>query len=169
LHFAPGHLDYDSHVHVPALFDVLEAGADKLNLAILHLVQGAHLQILEGARLFTAKLDAHVGPPHPLALEGAAVRHGDGHLGDLDLDPTHFDAALYQTPGFLSVVFTLDVVERHGDDVLVLCHAGRQDLGDNCISDNWEAIVKNASSGCILQVVHLAQSQGKGKATELVV
>ena len=169
LHLPSSHLDDDPQVHVSTLFDVLEAGADELDLAILHLIHGAHLQVFVGAGVLAAELDPHVGPAHPLSLEGAAVRDGDGHLGDLHLDAAHLDAALHQSPGLLGIRLPLNVVEGHGDSMFVDGNAGGQNLGDNGVSDDGEAVVKSANGGGVLQVVHLAQSQGKGKATELVV
>ncbi len=169
LHLPPGHLDDDPHVHVSPLFDVLEAGADDLDFAVLHLVHGSHTQVLEGAGVLAAELDPHVGSAHPLALERAAVGNGDGHLSDLHLDAAHLDAALHQSPGLLGIRLSLDVVEGHGDDVLVLGDAGRQYLGDDGIGDDWEAIVDGARSSGVLQIIHLTQSQGEGEDPELVV
>ena len=82
LHLAAGHLDHDAQVHGAAVGHLVEVGADDRHLAVLDLVEVDHAQVLEGTRVLAAELHAHVVLAHTLALEGRAVGHGHGHLGD---------------------------------------------------------------------------------------
>ena len=71
--------------------------------------------------------------------------------------------------GALHVVGAGDLVEGHGDDVLVGGDAGRQDLRDARVGDHREAVVDGAGGGGVLQVVDLAQGQHEGEHAVLVV
>ncbi len=127
------------------------------------------MQVLESAALFAAELDPHVGPAHHLALEGGAVGDGNRHVGDLDLDAAHLDGLLYHFGRFFGVVFGLDLVPGHRDDVFVAGDAGGQNLGDDGVGDGGKAVGDGSGSGGVFQIVHLAQRQDESKDAELVV
>ena len=169
LHLAPGHAHHDAHVHGRALGLVGKVGADHGDLAVVDGVEIGHVQVFKAVGLLAAELDAHVRLAHHLALEGRAVGHGHGHFGELELHAAHLDAFLHQLLGPLQVVRALDLIEGHGDHVLVASDAGRQDLGDDGVGDDGEAEVDGAGSGGVLQVVDLAQRQHEGEHPVLVV
>ena len=149
--------------------DLVEAGADHGDLAIFHLVELHHAQILEGPGVFAAELDAHVGLAHPLALEGRAVGHRNRDLGHPHLDAPHLDGLLHQLFGPLQVVLALDGIEGQRDHMLVGGDARGQDFGDQRIGDDGEAKVDGPRGGGVLEVVHLAQGQDEGEDPVLVV
>ena len=163
LHLAAGHLDQDAHVDRRPVRQVLEARPDHLDLAVLDLVHVDHAQVLEGPAVLAAELDAHVLLAHHFALERRAVGHRDRDFGHLDLDAARLDALLDQLLGALQVVLALDLVEGHGDDVLVGGDAGRQDLRDAGVGDDREAVVDGARGRRVLQVVDLAQGEHEGE------
>ena len=115
------------------------------------------------AAVLAAELDADVGLTDDFALERRAVGHRDRDFGQLDLDAAGLDALLHQLLGALQVIFALDLVERHRDDVLVRGDTGGQDLRDAGIGDDGEAVVDRTCRGRVLQIVHFAQRQHERK------
>ena len=134
------------------------SGPTTVDLAVGDLVHLLHVYELEGRGYVAAELDVHVLLADALALEGGAVGHRDGHLGDLDLEAAHLDRLLY------------DLIVRYvGDDVLVGADAGGQDLRDVGVGDGREAVVDGPGGGGVLLVVDLAQRQHEGEHAVLVV
>ncbi len=169
LHLAAGHLDDDAHIHGPLRRHIVEFRADDIYFAVDHFVQRRHVQILEAARILTAELDAHIRLAHHFAFESRAVRHRHRHFGQFDLHTAHLDALLHQAFGLLQIVLTVDLFERQADHVLVARHTRGQDLRDDGIRNYREAIVDRPGCRGILQIIHLAQRQHKGKHTLPVV
>ena len=87
----------------------------------------------------------------------------------LILTPRTSMAPLDKAAGSLGVGLALDVVEGHADDVLVAGDARGQDLRDDRIGDDREAIVDGPGGRRVLQIVHLAQGQHEGEHAILVV
>ncbi len=146
-----------------ALGQILEARTDHLDLAVLDLIHVDHAQVLERAAVLAAELNAHVLLANDLALERRAVGHRDRDFSQLDLDAAGLDALLHQFLRALQVILALDLVEGHGDDVLVRRHAGGQNLRDAGVRDDGEAVVDCAGCGRVLQVIDLTQRQHKRK------
>src|SRR3990172_3754696 len=120
LHLAPGDLDDDPQVHRALIRHVVEGGSDKLDLAVLDLVQVGHEQVLEGPAVLATELDPHVGLTHDLAFKGGAVRHGHGDFGDTHFHAAYLDAFLHQPLSPLQIIGALDFIEGHRHDVFVL-------------------------------------------------
>ena len=163
LHLPPGHIDDNAQIHRPLVRDVAEVRPYHLNFAVGHFIHVGHAQILEAAGIFAAELHAHVIFAHHFPLKGGAIRHGHGHVGQLDLDAANFDALLHQPLGSLQVVYTLNFFPGHGDDVLVLGDAGGQNFRDDGVGNDREAEVDRPGGGGIFQVIYFAQGQHKGK------
>ena len=91
------------------------------------------------------------------------------YFGDFDLDTADFDTLLNQQFRFFEVVFAIDLVERHGHDMLVGGDTSGQDFRNDSICNDWEAIVDGTSRSSIFQVIYFTKSQYKGKDAFLVI
>jgi hypothetical protein len=119
--------------------------------------------------VLAAEFDAQVSLADDFTFEGGTVRHGHIHVRDLDLDAAHFDAFLHQTFGAFEVILAFDLVERHGDDMLIGGHACRQDFRNDRIRNDGEAEVDRAGRSGVFQIVHFAEGEHEGKDAFLVV
>jgi hypothetical protein len=127
------------------------------------------LQVFKATGVLAAKFHAQISLADDFALKGRAVRDGDGHVRDLDLDAAHLDAFLHELLGFFQIILAINFIEGHGDHVFIRGDTGRQDFGDDRIRDNGEAEVDGARRRGIFQIVHFAQGQHEGKDAFLVV
>ena len=169
LHLAASDVYDDPQVHAPLRLHVREVGTDHFDLAVRHLVEPGHAQVLEGPRVLATELDPHVHLADDLAFEGGSVGHRYRYVGDVYLHSAYLDALLDETLRPLEVVDSLDLVERHAHDVLVGRHAGWEDLRDHGVGYDREPEVDGARRGGVLQVIHLAQSKDEGEDPPLVV
>ena len=88
LHLAPGHLDPDRQRQRGAGLDLVDVGADDLDLAVVDLVQVDHGDELEGGGLVAAELDVGVLPCGCARLRRPGRRApGSGTLVILTLQP----------------------------------------------------------------------------------
>ncbi len=169
LHLAPGNPDDDPHVHRALVRNLVKARANDLDLAVFDLIHLCHIEVLKGAAVLAAKLDSHIVLAHHLALKSRAIGDRHGHLGDLDLDSTDLDGLLDHLFRPLQIIFGLDLIKGHRDDVLVASDASGMDLGDDRIGDNRETVADGAGRGRVLEIIDFTQRQDKGKDAELVV
>ncbi len=82
-----------------------------------------------------------------------------------DFDAADFDAFLHHAFGALEVIRAFDLLKGHRDDMLVIRHAGGQNLGDDGIGNHWEAVVDRSGCRGIFEIIDLTQGQHKGKDT----
>ena len=169
LHGTPCDLDDNAEVHRARLLNLVKGRAYHRDLAVLHLVEIARRQVFEGTGVTTAELDAHVGSSHSLTLKRAAVGHRNRDFGDRHLDAAHVHTTLHEPASLLGVVLSLDVIERHANNMFVLRHARWQDLRDHGICDGGKAVRDRSCRRGILQVVDLPQGKGKGEHPVLVI
>ena len=169
LHLSTCYRHHDAQGHFHPLLKAVEVRPDNGDLAILNLIHILHRQPFKASATLAPSLSTEVLTANHLALKGRAKGNGNVNLGDLDLDPSHLDAALYQPLRPLHIILSRDVIERHADHMLIFGDTRRQDIGHHGIADGGEAVGDGPGTSSPLEVIHGTQAQGEGETAELVI